>query len=460
MTEHRESLDSDRQAVAPGAYDDAWFRQVAESAGDVFFVIRTSPDIAVEYLSDAADILFGYPASAVLSDPQLFISRVDPRDWPELERVLGWAPGQEQFHELRWVHRDGRPITTLSWVRSVRRADGSIAIEGNARDISELRSAEQTRLLFEDRYRLMAESANIVLWTMALDGTITYVSPSVEQMRGFTPQEAMNQPLDEILTPESQQIVAAYYTDLYAALAEGRAPEPFRCEQEYLCKDGSTIWTEVEVLAYLGPDRQVMEILGITRDIADRKQVLDDLHASRDELDAANAALTEANARLEYLSVTDPLTGAWNRRHGERILSADLDEARRYGPSMSLLLLDIDRFKAINDTFGHQTGDRVLIEITQRLQSNLRTSDALARWGGEEFVIMARQCTLGDATALAEKLRDIIRETPFADGGNVTVSIGVAELKTDDDLSTWLSRADRALYSAKNAGRDAVRGLA
>ena len=446
-------------AHRPIEYEDAWFREVAEAAGDIFFVIRTSPSVAVEYISDSSDIFFGYSSVDVVSDPRLFISRVDPRDWPELERVLAWSPGREQFHELRWIHRDGRTVTTLSWVRSVERPDGSVVIEGNARDISALRDAEETRLLFEERYRLMAESANIVLWTMALDGTITYVSPSVEQMRGFTQQEAMNQVLDEILTPESQQIVADYYAQLYADLAEGRVPKPFRCEQEYLCKDGSTIWTEVEVLAYVGPEGQVTEILGITRDIADRKQVLDDLHASRDELDAANLALTEANERLEYLSVTDPLTGAWNRRHGERILSADLGEARRYGPSMSLLLLDIDRFKAINDTFGHQVGDRVLIEMTQRLQANLRTSDALTRWGGEEFVILARQCTLDDASALAEKLRDVVRSVPFVDDIRVTLSIGIAELKTEDDLSTWLSRADRALYAAKASGRDAVRGL-
>ena len=120
-------------------------------------------------------------------------------------------------------------------------------------------------------------------------------------------------------------------------------------------------------------------------------------------------------------------------------------------------MLDIDHFKEINDTFGHQAGDQILVELTERLTAQLRASDVLARWGGEEFVILMRHCTLADAVPLAEKLRALVTDTPFPVVGTVTVSIGAAELKPDDDLASWLDRADQAMYDAKAAGRNAVR---
>jgi diguanylate cyclase (GGDEF)-like protein/PAS domain S-box-containing protein len=312
-------------------------------------------------------------------------------------------------------------------------------------------------MLFEDRYRLMAESANIVLWTMGLDGSITYVSPTVEQMRGFTPEEAMNQTLDEILTPESQASVAEYYALLYAEMAAGRVPNAFRCEQEYLCKDGSTIWTELEVIPYLGPDGTVTEILGITRDISGRKRSLDELKESRDELAVANGALVEANEHLNRLAVTDSLTGAWNRRRGEQILASDAAKARRYEVPTSLLLIDIDHFKRVNDTHGHHLGDSVLIELTSRLRKNLRTTDELVRWGGDEFIVLTQHCTGDEAAVLGEKIRVMIDESPFTGAGHVTVSVGVAAVGVDDNVTAWLSRADGALYDAKDAGRNTVR---
>jgi diguanylate cyclase (GGDEF)-like protein/PAS domain S-box-containing protein len=441
----------------PTELDDAWFRAMAEASGDVFFVVRLSPDVALEFVSENAVDQLGRPAADLLANPDMFAHCVHPEDATALAEFLAWPPGRQGFQELRWLHPDGTVTWARAWIRSRERADGSVALEGTSHDISELRAAEQLRMLFEDRYRLMAESANIVLWTMGLDGSITYVSPTVEQMRGFTPEEAMNQTLDEILTPESQASVAEYYALLYAEMAAGRVPNAFRCEQEYLCKDGSTIWTELEVIPYLGPDGTITEILGITRDISDRKRSLDELKESRDELAVANGALVEANEHLNRLAVTDSLTGAWNRRRGEQILASDAAKARRYEVPTSLLLIDIDHFKRVNDTHGHQVGDGVLIELTTRLRMNLRTTDELVRWGGDEFIVLTQHCTEEEAAVLGEKIRVMIDESPFNEAGHVTVSVGVAAVGVDDNVTAWLSRADGALYDAKDAGRNTVR---
>jgi diguanylate cyclase (GGDEF)-like protein len=119
-------------------------------------------------------------------------------------------------------------------------------------------------------------------------------------------------------------------------------------------------------------------------------------------------------------------------------------------------MLDIDHFKTINDTFGHQAGDHVLIEIASRLRRSLRGNDMVARWGGEEFVVLLRDCALPDALRVAEDIRAAIAELPFGAMGSLTVSVGVAEARAGEDLTTWLERADQALYRAKRSGRNEV----
>jgi diguanylate cyclase (GGDEF)-like protein len=119
-------------------------------------------------------------------------------------------------------------------------------------------------------------------------------------------------------------------------------------------------------------------------------------------------------------------------------------------------MVDVDHFKTINDTHGHQAGDRVLIEVAQRLRDQVRSTDVLGRWGGEEFIVLLRYCGLRDAVAAAEKLRLRIADTPFERMFSVSVSIGAAELQPDETLTAWLARADAALYEAKRAGRNTV----
>ena len=418
--------------------DSDWFEQMASSSGMMFFVLRVRPDLALEFVNNApGTVLVGdrnESGSATDIDAASLLGQIDPDYADRLAEVLALPPGTDTQVELRWNRLDGRSTYGRGSIRSRQRTDGSVVIEGALADITELHEAETRLMNSEKRSRLLAENAWEVIWTMDLDGKITYVSPAVERMRGITPEEAMHQSLDEIHPPESAASVADYYRQVFAAIEAGTEPPMFRGENEYYRKDGSIMTGELQVIPHLDGSGKVIELIGVTRDISERKVF---------------------EAELRNLAVTDTLTGVWNRRHGTELLAADLS-ARRPGQALSLLMLDIDHFKTINDTFGHQAGDHVLIEIASRLRRSLRGSDMVARWGGEEFVVLLRDCALPDALRLAEDIRAAIAELPFGAMGSLTVSVGVAEARAGEDLTTWLERADQALYRAKRSGRNEV----
>ncbi len=403
-------------------------------------------DSGALWLSDEVYRIFGREPREFAATYQTFTEHVHPDDrsglWGDVEAALAGS-GEHDFryralrpdgsvrhvHERGRVTRDerGRPVTMLGTILD---ATDEVLLQ-RERDDAVASLAES-----EERYRLLAENAWDVIWTMELDGTISYVSPSVERMRGLTPAEAMAQAPEDIQPPESVAIGAEYYTRLFTAMAAGTELPSFHGEQEYYRKDGSIMHGELDVIPQVDGDGNAVRILGVTRDISERKRL---------------------ESELSRLAQTDPLTGVWNRRHTEELLDTAIQDARREGYPLAALMLDIDHFKETNDDHGHRAGDEVLIELTRRIDRLLDESNLLGRWGGEEFVIMIDPCTLDEAIPTAQSLRRAICDNPFEGVGSIAVSIGIAELQADDDLASWIHRADEAMYAAKAAGRNTVR---
>ncbi|OOZ73359.1 hypothetical protein BOW49_09315 [Solemya velum gill symbiont] len=179
---------------------------------------------------------------------------------------------------------------------------------------------------------------------------------------------------------------------------------------------------------------------------------------------AFNLLMSELNQRQKQLQEqarTDPLTGINNRRQFYRLGEPEVDRSHRYGRPLSLLILDADHFKQVNDTYGHGVGDHILIALATGLEQSLRSSDIPARFGGEEFVVLMPETPSDTANEIAERLRAMVAErivvTSTGERVSVTISIGVSSLQPEDtDLDQMIKRADRALYRAKEAGRNRV----
>jgi len=159
---------------------------------------------------------------------------------------------------------------------------------------------------------------------------------------------------------------------------------------------------------------------------------------------------------LERLAITDELTGLINRRGGESTIGNEIARAKRHRTPLTCVLIDIDRFKSVNDTFGHQVGDQVLRELSALFKRTVRTYDTVVRWGGEEFLLVLPGVSLEDAQRLADRIRRAVEAIEFPGAGRITLSAGAAGLGLDFSFEEMLATADRRLYQAKSSGRNCV----
>ena len=199
--------------------------------------------------------------------------------------------------------------------------------------------------------------------------------------------------------------------------------------------------------------------------MTNRKHSEEELRRARDELEATvqerTSELADANAKLKELSITDDLTGLFNRRYLVRALEAEFIRAIRYKRDFSVLLIDIDDFKQVNDHYGHSCGDAVLVRLASLIKHCIRGSDMVARYGGDEIAILLPETEKSKAVVVAEKLRSLIDETSLEWQGkaiHITCSIGIASA-LDQHVANWndlLDKADQALYRGKGAGKNVV----
>lgn len=267
------------------------------------------------------------------------------------------------------------------------------------------------------------------------DGTIVFANQTCSSLLEYTPEDLLGQRI-EMLVPDAVRTNHETYRKDFMQTAETRAMGRLT-HLEARKKTGDCVPVDISLTPISSNGESF--VVATIRDATRQRDLID---------------------KLDSLASTDPLTGALNRRSFYRVAEREIERKARHGHSVSLMMIDIDHFKRINDEYGHDAGDQALIDMTQTSIELLRKNDSFSRIGGEEFVIIASEAGIDTAKNLAERLRTTLEKVVVntkAGTLSFTVSIGLTEVRDDEkDINIALKRADEGLYTAKESGRNRV----
>jgi len=298
----------------------------------------------------------------------------------------------------------------------------------------DLKNIEEALRRSENQYKKMIDAVTAYTYTVELsEGRAISTRHSIGciPITGYKPEDYESNPYlwHSMIYPDDKMIVENSIKEIL----KGCAVPPI--EHRIIRQNGSLVWIRDTIVPYYDENGILIKYDGLIEDITERKQL---------------------ENKLERLATIDELTQVYNRTKFQEVIKSELERAKRYNHPLSMLMFDIDHFKAINDTYGHSVGDYVLQTLAQIAKENLREIDYLVRWGGEEFIIIAPETDLGRAKALAERIRTAIENYRFDQAGKITISFGVTEFKESDTEDTFIRRADDAMYKAKEKGRNRV----
>jgi diguanylate cyclase (GGDEF)-like protein/PAS domain S-box-containing protein len=322
-------------------------------------------------------------------------------------------------------------------------------------DITERKRAEEALGESEEKYRQLVElSPDLIV--IHSDGKICFANQAGLRLVGA---DALNQmlgkPTLDFVAPNLRVRIAER---IQQAFLNGDVLLPL--DEKFVRLDGREVDVSVTAVPTTWQGKAAMQV--IARDITERKIAEEELRRTKEELETLNHELKTALAREHKLAHTDALTGINNRRHLFELAEHKIAIASRYQQPLAVMMIDIDHFKHINDTFGHAIGDQMLKHVTQIACAKLRSADVIGRYGGEEFVILLPMTNAQQALPLAERIRagvaNLRVSTPKGDA-SVTLSIGIAEMEhgtRSETVEDIFRRADKTMYAAKQAGRNRV----
>ncbi len=302
-------------------------------------------------------------------------------------------------------------------------------------------SSLQDKKTLEQQLRVITDLLGEGILLVDLKGKIIFSNPEADRLLGYRPGELEDTFIHEVVNkelPVSETDDCGVHS-LFHAIISG---DVYNTDNgTFINRTGHTIPVMVACRPIIKNEQPDGAVLAF-RDITEQKKYLETLQLM--------------NEQLETQATTDRLTGIYNRMKFDKTIKREVQRAARYHSPLSLLIFDIDRFKNVNDSYGHSAGDEVLRRLSRLVSSNIRETDIFARWGGEEFVILTPGINLNEAASVANQLREKIENYDFEKPPRVTASFGVASFKAEDSASRLITRADDALYQAKKNGRNQV----
>ncbi len=335
---------------------------------------------------------------------------------------------------LPFLGEDGLPVRYVSVRTDITAIKEAQHVLERSRDELEQLVKIRSRELVEREEILhtITDTAQDAVIMVDSSESVTYWNPAATKMFGYSEAEALGKNLHALVVPERDQKRAhAGFLNFVRTGVGTRIGQTTTLTARHQSDREFPVDISLSAIQLRGQ----WNVTGIIRDASERVQT---------------------EERLKQLATTDTLTGICNRRRFDEALASELERASRFNNPMALILFDVDHFKRINDSVGHQAGDQVLIQLTRTVGDAIRATDLFARWGGEEFVVLVPESDLEGGRILAEKLRERIQKQAFADIRQVTCSFGVVEYRSGDTADTLMSRVDRGLYQAKAEGRNRV----
>lgn len=314
--------------------------------------------------------------------------------------------------------------------------------------------AESALRASEEMYRILFEDNPSMYFTADENGIILSVNKFGIVQLGFNMEELVGKPIIDVFHPDDREQVRQ---QLETCLS--KPEQTLQIEARKLNKNGKVMWIREAACAVRDIHGRLV-ILVTCDDITKRKQAEDELRRANESLETTHRELQQMFANEQILARTDSLTRLYNRRHFFELAIREFDAAIRYRRSLTIILFDVDGFKRANDTFGHALGDEILAQISNVVSVQVRGVDVVARFGGDEFIVMLPETNAEHAFSIADRIRQSIAETRIHTDKNsisVTISVGVAEIEhdpMDKTIEEIISRADKALYTAKQRGRN------
>jgi diguanylate cyclase (GGDEF)-like protein/PAS domain S-box-containing protein len=417
------------------------YRTILQNIQEGYFEVDLAGNFT--FFNDSLCQLYGYSKQKLMG--------MNNRQYTDKETA------KRVFKAFNKVYKTGEPLKRFDWM--VTRKDGTkryvessvsllkdssdkpIGFRGILRDITEQKIIEEKLFFEEQRFRAYAEHSLDIIVIMNREGIITYINPAVEKVLGYKAEQRIGAKGFELVHPDDVK----FLTDSFNTLLSDTNSPVIQGEMRLRHKDGS--WRAVEAVgSNLVHDNVVEAIIVNYHDITERKQ--------------AEEAVRESENRYRELSIVDDLTQLYNSRHFYIQLKKETERSNRHEHPLTLLMLDIDKFKDFNDTYGHLEGDYVLSKIGQVVKRCLREIDTAYRYGGEEFTIMLPMTTREEGIVTAKRIQTELKKEAFSPvrGPKVymTMSIGLAQYKPKEDVKKFIHRADQLMYKGKKNGRDKI----
>lgn len=397
------------------------------------------------YVNRAWQMALGYSEAEVGSLTIHDILHADSREsalglFSSISRI-----SQAVGHELVFVAKNGKAIIVEGNITTQMEEGAPVAVRGIFRDITRRKQLEEQFLEQKSITEKMIKFSAVPIFVLDKNHLVTNWNKACEKMTGVTAKRVVG----------TSDHWRAFYPSKRACLADlvlDGADDSFpkfyesidtstflhdgvRSEGWFENVGGKKRYITFDAVPIYNRAKELVAVIETLQDISERKKLEEEL------------------ARL---ATTDALTGLYNRHRFNELLEQEVARARRYHTPLSLIMFDLDYFKNVNDTYGHAVGDQVLQEVAKVIRENVRATDWVGRWGGEEFLVLCPEATEKDAVLTAEKLRGLVESHVFETVKTITISCGVTRFKAPDSIDAFVSRADDGLYRAKDKGRNIV----